>query len=711
MAILSKIRERSMALIIVIGLALFAFVLDPSTLTDFFNSSKVNEIGAVDGETISRQEFAAALEAYRANTGSRVSEMQAAKTVWDNLVRQKIYKEQLAQAGITIGEEDVWQQIILENQNASLFLNEAGLFDEDKLKEYASSAINGTAEQAAQWNQYVKGVAERLETNTYNKLVSSGIGASLKEAENKYMIDYTKLNGSYVYLPYTSIPDSTVSVTKADIENYIKAHRDQYKVDPSRNISYVKFDVVASEADENAIKNEVASLLEDREEYNNVSNQNETLLGLKNATDISIFFEDNSSDLPLDTIYTFKKDMPAVIADEIVKGKKGDTFGPYKDGEYFKITKILEVTKMPDSVKASHILIPFVGAARAGANITQTEEQAKVTADSIAKVVKRRKSKFAELAKEFSSDVSNASKGGSLDKFDYRRMVPEFRDYAFNGKKGDIGVVKTAFGFHVIMIEDQNKPQNAFRLATFSRKIEPSKETENKAFQNAEEFSLALSNGTKINEAAKTKGYEVRPSLGLKVLDENISGLGNQRQIVAWSFGKDTKVGDYKRFDIDKGHVVAVLTDANEEGLSSAASVINTVKPILMNEAKAKLLAEKMNGASLADIAKANNTNVRAITNATLSAPSITGVGTEPKVLGAMYNAEQDQLYTKIVGDKGVFAFVLKSKELPTALPNYEVKRNQMAATRKGQSSFKIFQAIKKAADIEDNRPAFYGLE
>ncbi|MFY0603175.1 MAG: peptidylprolyl isomerase [Flavobacteriaceae bacterium] len=709
MAILSKIRERSMALIIVIGLALFAFVLDPSTLEDFFNSSKVNEIGVVDGEVISRQEYATALESYRTRTGNRVSEMQASEAVWNELVRQKIYKEQLAQAGITIGQEDVWQQIIKDNQSTPLFLNEAGLFDEEKLKQYANDALEGTPEQAAQWQQYVNGVASRLETNTYNSLISSGINASLKEAENEYMVQYTKLNGSYVYLPFKSIPDSLISVTKADIESYIKANKELYKVDPSRNISYVKFDVVASQADEEAIKKDVGLLLEDRTEFNNVSKQNETLLGLKNEKDIKVFFEDNSSDLPLDTAFTFKKDISTAIFSEIEKGKKGDTFGPYKDGDYFKIAKILDIKKMPDSVKASHILIPFVGAARVAADVTQTELQAKATADSIAKIVKRNKSKFAALAKEFSSDKGSAEKGGSLDKFDYRRMIPEFRDYSFSGKKGDIGVVKTALGFHVIMIENQNKPVNAFSLAVFSRKIEASKETENKAFQAAEEFALTLSNGTKINEAAKTKGFKVVPSLGLKVLDERVSGLGNQRPIVSWAFNKETSVGDYKRFDLDKGHVVAVVTDANEEGLSSAASVINSVKPILIKEAKAKLLEAKMSGASLADIAKSNTTAVKEIKNISLSAPSIPGIGTEPKVLGAMYNAEPNALYAKIVGDNGVFAFVLKTKELPTALPNYEARRNQLISTRKSQST-RMYEAIKKTADIEDNRATFYGV-
>lgn len=710
MAILSKIRERSMALIIVIGLALFAFVLDPSTLEDFFSSSKVNEVGQVDGETISRQEYAEALEDYRARTGNRSSEMQAATATWDNLVRQKIYEIQLAEAGITIGEEDVWQEIVKAYEKNPQFTNEAGFFDEEKFKQFLSDMRDSPQDgRWARWKQYENNVKSNLETNTYNKLISSGLGASLKEAEYQYMIDNTKLNGSVVFLPYTSIQDSTINVTKSDIEAYIKAHKDEYKVDASRNLSYVKFDIIPSAADEQAIKNKVGEFLEDRQELNKVTNSVETIQGLKNATDILLFFDESESDVPLDTLYKFKKDLPTVIADQVTAGKQGDAFGPYKDGEFYKISKISEVIRMPDSVQASHILIPFLGSRSAGPDTKQTEVQAQATADSIVKVVKRNKSKFAELAKKFSADQTNADIGGDLGKFDYKRMVPEFRDFCFSGKKGDIGVVKTAFGLHVIMIEDQNKSLDAFKLVTFGRKIEPSKETENKAFQNSEEFALALSEGTKINDAAKEKGAQVRPAIGLKVLGEDIPGLGKQRSIVAWAFSKDTEVGSFKRFDIDKGHVVAMVTASNEEGLATAASVTNTVRPIIVKERKAALLEAKMNGASLADIAKANNTTVRRVTGATLKAPSIPGVGTEPAVLGAMYSAEVNKLYTKIVGVKGVFAVVLSNKELPTALPNYNISRNQLAKTRQTQS-FKMYEAIKKSSKVEDNRAAYYGV-
>ncbi len=107
MAILSKIRDRSIALIAVIGLALFAFVLDPSTLTEFFDSSKINEVGEVDGETISRQEYAEALDTYKTRSNNNISNMQAARTVWESILKDKIYSSQLESAGVTVGETDV----------------------------------------------------------------------------------------------------------------------------------------------------------------------------------------------------------------------------------------------------------------------------------------------------------------------------------------------------------------------------------------------------------------------------------------------------------------------------------------------------------------------------------------------------------------------------------------------------------------------------
>ncbi len=711
MAILSKIRERSLALIAVIGLALFAFVLDPSTLSDFFNSSKINEIGQIDGETISRQEFATALEDYKRRTGNRVSEMQAGKTVWDNLVRKKIYQKQLADAGITIGEADVWSEIINAPSVKSnpQFLNEVGIFDEEKFKQFLAETKENDKQLWSAWENYMNQIRDNAERNTYNNLITAGLGASLKEGETQYLNENTKITSQYVYIPYTSIADSLITVSKSEINAYVKSHESDFKVDASRDISYVKFDVEPTTEDEEAIRKEVAELLEDRQEYSTVTKGEVTVQGLKTAENMSEFFAENGSDISLDENYKFKNQVYKEIADAVFGGKKGDIIGPYKDNGFFKISKITEVSKIPDSVKASHILIPFIGSRSATEETLQTVDEAKKTADSIATIVKRRKSKFADLAKEFSNDKSSGEKGGDLDWFDYNRMIPEFRDYCFNNKIGDIGVVKTDFGFHVIHITDQKQPQNVAKLATFGRRIIASEATENAVFQEAEKFALEVSKEKKFYEVAKERKLSTKPVVGLKVLDENIPGLGNQRQVVTWTFDKETKLGDFKRFDLENGHIVAFLTEKTEEGLTSAAKATNRVKPILTNQKKSEIIKNKLSGATLEEIAKANNTTVKSISDVIIKTPTISGVGFEPKVVGAMFSAEESKMYTNIDGDKGVFAFVVTKKELPTVLPNYDPIRTQISQARKKQTN-KIYEAIKKASSIEDNRATFYGV-
>jgi peptidyl-prolyl cis-trans isomerase D len=693
MAVLSKIRERSMFLIIIIGLALFAFVLDPSKLGDFFTSSKVNEIGEINGESISREEFVQELEDYKQQAGGQVSEMQAAKTVWDNILRKKIYKNQLTQAGITIGEADVWKELVNAPfvQNNPQYQTESGLFDESKFKQFLATEKENKTAMWSQWSSYMNQIRDNAETNTYNNLVTAGLGASLKEGELEYLLDNTKLNAQFVYVPYTSIPDSLVKIKKSEVERYIKSHENDFKVEATRDISYVQLNIIATVADEEVIKNDVVALIED----------------FKQSTNESVFLAENASDTSINENFQFKNLVNNETSAEIFEANIGDVVGPYKDKEFFKISKITEISQMPDSTRASHILIPFVGSQRVAADVTRTEDEAKVLADSLLSVVKGGVSNFGELAKTFSSDLGSGAKEGDLDWFTYERMTPLFRDFCFQGKKGDIGVVKTPFGFHIIKIDDQKNSQKVVKLATYSRKIVASEATESVTFRNAEEFALAISKDNKFDDLAKEKKYEPRSAVGLKVLDENVAGLGNQRQIVSWAFGKETKVNDFKRFDLDGSHVVAFVTSSEEKGLMSAEKATNTIRPILLNEKKAALISDKLKGSSLADIATANNTTVRTSNGLTLNSPTLSGVGVEPKIVGAMYNSALKKVVNSVEGDRGVYAFMVISKEVATALPNYDTNRKRISEARK-RLTFKMYEAIKNASKVEDNRAMMY---
>ena len=693
MAVLSKIRDRSLFLIIVIGLALFAFVLDPSTLTDFFNSSKINEVGEVNGETISRQEFINELDQYRQQTGGRVSDIQAARVVWDNMLRKKIYQKQLGDAGITIGEEDVWNEIINAPfvKDNPQYQNEVGQFDENKFKQFLADTKENNEALWTQWSNYMNQIRDNAETNTYNNLVSAGLGASLKESEFQYLIDNTKLSGQFVYLPYTSVADSLVKIKMSEVEAYVSKNEKDFKVEDMRDIFYVQFKIEPTKEDEDAIKADVASLAND----------------LKSSQDEKVLLSENDSDLDINPNFQFKSYVNQEVSEKLFATKVGDVFGPYKDKEYYKLSKVIEESRMPDSARASHILIPFIGAQRAGQDVTRSEEAAKKMADSILKIVKRNRKKFAEIAKEVSSDRGSAAKGGDLDWFNYNRMTPAFRDFCFTNKKGSVDVVKTPFGYHIIRIDDQKNKQRVIKLATFAKEIVASEKTENATYTKAQEFALEVTKTQDFALAAKNKGLSPKPAVGMKTLDENVPGLGNQRQIVSWAFGSSTDIGDFKRFDLEGSYVVASLSGKTKKGLMTPEKATSRVRPILLNEKKAEILTDKFVDGDLATIAKELKVGVRNANNITLKSPTLPGIGVEPQVVGAMYNAELNKVYTQVVGKKGVYAFKVTKKEDPIALPNYETNRKQLVEARK-RGTFRIYNALKDASNIVDNRANMY---
>ena len=602
----------------------------------------------------------------------------------------------------------VSQQFVQSNPQ---FQNELGIFDEDKFKLFLRDLQD--QEDNAQWlawDDYKNRLGINLQRDTYNNLVNAGLGASLKEGKYQYEEENTQISADFVFIPFNSIPDSLVRVMKSEVETYVKNNEKSFQVEASRDISYVQFDIKPSQEDKDAIKNTVAGFLEDSKDERGIES-----VGFKNATDYPLFFDENESDIQFAESWFMKANLPTVITDDVLDSKVGDTFGPFEEGNFFKITKVVEILKRPDSVQSSHILIPYLGSRSANQSTTKTEAEAQKSADSIFKLVRRNKKKFAEIADEINPDGSKG-KGGDIGWFTHtqafsRNFDPNYAEYIFDNKTGSVGVVKSDFGFHVIRIDEQKNKQDVFKLVTFGRQILPSTETENEIFQKAEKFALAVSEKDgNFNDAARDNNYIVKPAIGLKVLEERVPGIpGNNRGVIQWAFDKESSVGDFKRFDIDKGYILALLTGKTKEGVQDASKAINKVRPILVNEKKAKLIIEKMNGASLNDIATSNGVNVRNVNNVSLKSPSLSGVGNDPKVVGAMYYAKENQLYNYIEGVRGVFAFVVTKKEAPTALPNYETSRNLLAQERKNLT-VKIFDALKNTADIEDNRAFFHGV-
>jgi peptidyl-prolyl cis-trans isomerase D len=720
MAILSKIRDRSMFLILIVGLALFAFVLDPSSIQQFFSSTKVNSIGEVNGESIDREEFARQVEAYKTQSGGRATQMQAVNAVWNNILSEKIFQSQLDKAGIVVGEKDIWEAMVAlpDIQNSALFKNEVNLFDEEKLKEYIANmkdeAEAGNTQTWLNWLSTEKSIKENLERRAYSSLVTAGLGASLKEGEREFEFNNTKIDAKYVFVPYSSIPDSLGIVSKDKIQSYLEENSKRFKSEATRSLQYIKFDILPSDADDAEVKKIVESYIDDREEYSNAAKATVKIEGLKNTSNYEDFINDNKSDLSIDNSYKFKNQISASISDAIFEASVGDVVGPYKNSGYYKISKIVETLKLPDSVKSSHIIVPFAGTTRSVSS--KTRDEAKKTIDSIFKLVRYSKTKFAKIADEVNTDGTKG-KGGDIgwvrkDQAFSAGFDKDFADFIYKNKAGSIKVVETAFGFHVIRIGEQTKLQDVVRLATFSRLIEASEETENTIFEQAETLASNLSDGKKISDLAKDSNYKIKSALNLKILAENIPGLNNQRQIVTWAYDNERELNDSKRFDVDvdgkRGYAVVVLNGKTEKGgLVLSSEILLKIRPELVNKKKAALIKEKMSGVTLEEIAKNSNTTVRSTSLVTLASPLLSGVGNEPKIVGAMSTLKLDEVSDEIEGEKGVFVVMVTKRIAATELDNYNTFRNKIVGKLKARS-YQLYEVLQEAADVKDNRSKFF---
>lgn len=706
MAVLNKIRQRSVFLIIIIALALFSFVLADVIRNGGMTSQKSqNVIATINGEDIEREQFARQVEAYQRNLGPNASTAQAVNMVWDMSVNQALLEEQFEELGIRVEEAQVRELLRREMGNNPNFTNEAGMFDENKLREYVATLKSTSPQAYQQWLDYEASVAEAAREEIYFNLVRAGVGATLAEGELAYKFANDNVDLEFVQIPYTSVPDSEVEVSKSEIKKYIDENAERFKTEASRDIQYIHYTEIASVEDEAEVKAEIGALLNNRIEYNAVTELNDTLPGFSETEDLEAFVNENSDVKYLDR-FMFKNDLPKEHADALFNLEEGETYGPYKDAGSWKISRAVEVKQIPDSAKARHILIAFQGSP-VGQNITRSKTEAKELADSISSVVKANKSKFADLASEYSADTSNKEDAGQLGWFTPGTMVPAFNDFVFTNNEGTVGVVETQFGYHVIDIQEQTAKEKAVKLATVSRAIQPSEKSLNDLFAEVTRFELSARDGD-FASLAKENNKEVRPVKEIQELDENIPGIGAQRNIVQWAFNEDTEVGDIKRFEVRDGYVVAQVTAANKKGTKSVEAASSTVIPIIQKEKKAAIIKERISGSDLQSIAQNQGVQVNSANAVNRNSPTLPGVGSEPTVVGAAFAMEEGQVSEPLAGEKGVFVVKVTKKTEAPSLDSYRPYAAREASARRTTVTSEVFSALKNSAEIEDNRAKFY---
>ena len=324
MAILGQIRSQSIILIIVIGLALFAFVI--SGVFDGKGYQAQQPVGIINGQDILIEDFRGQVDFLERNYNQKG--MVAVNNVWNQRLRSEILNQQFEITGIQSGKDHL--QNILKNNptfnSDQQFLNEAGIFDIDKFKALIIELKTTNPEAYENWKNQEKIFESQSNEQIYFNLVRAGINYTQTDGKFEYNLQNDNVDIEYIQIPYSSVEDSLIPYTRTDLKKYIDNNKDEFKVDASRNIEYVIFEEKPSFDDENAIKNRLNSFLKETKVYNSVSRLEEVTPSLINAKNIKEFINEYS-ETSFDSIYLPKGSLPADHANLLFNLNNNQTYG------------------------------------------------------------------------------------------------------------------------------------------------------------------------------------------------------------------------------------------------------------------------------------------------------------------------------------------------------------------------------------------------
>jgi len=696
MAILGKIREKSIVLILVIGMALFAFVI--SGVFDGAGTISQEPVAIVGDEEITIEQFSRRVDAVERNTG--MSNVQAANTVWNQIVAEYSFSQLQEELGLEVGRSHV-ENFIANSpgfRQDSRFQNALGEFDVVAFTDFINDSKRNNPAVYSQWQLQEESIRSTISRQLYNTMIQAGIYHTSFDGKTEHKLENDKISISFVKVPYSSIPDSLVTISDRDIKKYINANEEEFEVEESRSIQYVVFDETASVEDNLEIENGLKKLLEPQVIFNEVSQSEETLPSFSQTDNVKEFIAEYS-ETPYDETYKTRAQL-GTYANTLFDLKEGEVFGPYKDGNQFKLSRMMDFDR-GGSVKARHILIAYEGSQSASSDVTRTKNEARKEAYRVLRLVRANGSDFAELARTY-SDGPSKNRGGDLGFFRRGDMVEAFNDYVFSKPTGSIGVVETDFGYHVIEVQEK---EDVVLIASVVKKIVPSESTSNEVFRLATEFEIeSKKNG--FSTASESLGYDLRNGSNLKLMDESIPGLGVQRTIVKWSFEEETSVSDIKRFDLlGGGYVVAELIEKSSAGTSSVEDARNAVQAKLMQDKKYDLLLSKYGSdVSLATLAEDYGQSILTSSAINAAAGSIAGAGTEPFVVGSGFSLEMNQTSALIQGKQGIFVLEVDLFEESTALPSYDGYSSSLNESVLNRLRPLIDEVIRDHYEVVDNR-------
>ncbi len=711
MATLEKIRSKAGLLVLVVGLALFAFIIG-----DFLNSGSTyfrqsqERIAKVNGQTISIHDYQnlvdEMVEMYKMQTGQTSFPdeymAQIRQSVFDTMVQDIVLGEATEEVGMEVSSDELFDMVQGENispliQQMPMFQNQqTGAFDRNALLNFLKvidddAIAVAPAEQQDQlikaknyWLFWEKNIKRQRLEQKYTTLIVKAVGANKLEAKESFEENAKSADIAYAMQAYATVPDSTIQVSNSELKALYDQRKELYKQKETKVVKYLAVDIRPSQEDYKAVETEIESVkneLANSEKVADIVNENSEI------PYVDAFFTDKSFDNEMKQFAT--------------TAEVGAVYGPVFANDKYRLFKLVDKTTAPDSVKVSHIML-------AG----KSEAETAALADSLMGAIKGG-ADFAELAKQHSVDQA-AQNGGELGWFTevtaLRGVNEEFKNAIFSTPVNQVAIVKSTYGTHLVKVTEKTANVTKYKMADVDMTVSPSSKTYSAIYNELNAFISKNHDIAKLDTAAKSAGYNVISDVQITPDNQTLGTVKSSRPVVRWAF-QNNNGSISEIFECDDKFVIAAVEKSAPAGYAPLDMVAQGLKAELVAKKKGEKIAADLTAKNLSSIeayAQAMGSSVDSVKFVSFGTRRISGIGVEPNLNAAVSLAKVDQVSAPVKGNNGVYVFKVCAENNDAKQYNEEAEMRAINANNTYRLSYQTIQSLVNKAEVEDNRIRFY---
>ncbi|MDN0071420.1 SurA N-terminal domain-containing protein [Bacteroides caecigallinarum] len=667
MATLQTIRSKGPLLVIVIGIALFAFIAGDAWKI-FQPHQGRQDIGEINGEKISAQDYQKLVDEYTeviklTNGLASLNETQLASVkdqVWQSYVNNKLIAEQAEKLGLTVTDAEI--QAIIDEGTHPLLMNtpfrnpQTGAFDKDMLKKFLVDYSNlSTSQMPSQyveyyqtmgnfWNFVEKTLRQSALAEKYQNLISKSLIANPTSAEDAFKARTEQSDLLMAAVPYSAINDSLVKISDDEIRSLYNERKEQFKqLAETRDIRFVDIQVLPSDADRKAVLDEVT---EYSEQLNNTT------------ADYAAFIRSTGSSVSYSDIPVNKSVLPSDVVARLDSIGMNEVFGPYysQADDSYNAFKIIAKVNAPDSIQFRQIQV-----------YADTEEKTKTLTDSIYDALKGG-ANFEEIAKVYgqtgeSTWVSaNTWEGSQLNSEN-----EEFIKTLLSQPVKEIAKLNIDQANIILQVMNKKSMQDKYKVAVIKRNVEFSNDTYNEAYNKFSQFVAQSNSIEELEKNAEEYGYTVIPRSDFSSAEHYVGGVQSTKEVIRWIFGaKEGAVSPLFECGNNDHIMVAALDRINPVGYRNINSVADMLRAEIRRDKKAEMIMADMKSCTSIDQAKAvKNAVSDTVKHVTFSAPAYISLtrGSEPVIGAVASKTAVNATSAPVKGNAGVYMVQVLSKE------------------------------------------------